>query len=141
MWGDQNAYAGEFDPASQKKKLFGKVKNWEIILTKDWFEDRFNDVSSCDSEPEEAAAESSRGWRSSYLRESQPDKQLMDLLKYRADVITRLDMKAVKKTKEEPTLVGLIAGLKNLRSIVLRAEFLPITKAMRQLESVEMHVS
>ncbi|XP_034256436.1 uncharacterized protein LOC117654238 [Thrips palmi] len=114
---ERDAYSGEFDSECHSKKLFSKLTQLEIHLTKDWFDH----LSKGSDAPRE-------------------DRILTDLLTHWKGAITFLDMNAVVKTAKEPSFLSLLPGLHALRSIALRVEFLPVTKDMAALESLGLVV-
>lgn len=137
-----SAYGGEFQTermafGSKKPKVsFAKIKDIELYLSRDWFDQQFGGIdSNCDGDDYYSAYESIGGGY-----DETEDDRLPDLLEHRKDVITHLDFTDFKKTRVHLPIEDLFASLTKLRSISLRSEFLHIIKEMKVLKELELHV-
>ncbi|XP_034240568.1 uncharacterized protein LOC117644931 isoform X3 [Thrips palmi] len=136
-----SAYSGEFQTQIEQfgnkrpKVCFAKVKEIELYLTRDWFDNQFGSVDQFGEYDEFSDSVGGGGGREEY-----EDDRVPDLLQHRKDAITHLDMTGFKKTRVALPIVDLLAGLSKLRSIALRSHFLRIVADMTLLESMELHV-
>lgn len=136
-----SAYGGEFRSKVEQfgnkrpKVSFAKLKEIELYLTRDWFDNQFSGVDDFDDFYEHSEDVGGGGGREECV-----DDRVPDLLQHRKDVVTHLDMSCFRKTRVELPIVDLLAGLTKLRTIALRSDFLHVIKDMTLLESVELHV-
>lgn len=140
-------YRGQFDPcggkgrwmseeerSKVKKKHFLALKSLRLDLTEDWFQQQFHYViPPIDKYLDDFEYEGVGGGS----REEEQEDMMEDILVHQRDVITALDMSAVKVTHgDRLPIVDLFSELVNVRSITLRVEYLDVTSAMKSLEAV-----